>query len=387
MEILTREELRKLISKPGGACVSIYLPTHRVGRETGQGPIRLKNLLKEAEEHLRTYGLRTPQIRTLLDPAEPLLVDGLFWQYQSDGLALFLSSTGLRYYRLPLDFDALVVVSDHFHIKPLFPLFTADGHFFVLAISQNEVRLLQCTQYRAREVDLTGVPTSLAQALRFDDPEKSLQFHTDTSTPGGGGKRPAIFHGHGIGKDDAKSNVLRYFQEIDRGLQELLRDEQAPLVLAGVEYLLPIYQEANSYPYLVEKGIEGNPDELSAEVLHRRAWEIVYPLFAQAQEKAMVEYQRLSNVNSEQASDDLKKIVPAVYGGRVETLFVALGVQRWGRYDPQSGMVELHEEAKPGDEDLLDFAAIQTYLNGGTIYAVAPENMPGDSRIAAIFRY
>ena len=387
MDILTREELRKLISKPGGVCVSIYMPTYRVGRETEQGPIRLKNLLKEAEEHLLNSDLRTPQIRTLLEPAELLLVDGLFWQYQSDGLALFLSSAGLRYYRLPLRFDALVVVTDRFHIKPLFPLFTADGRLFVLAISQNEVRLLQCTRYSVSEVDLREVPASLAQALRFDDPEKRLQFHTGTSTPGGRGKRAALFHGHGLGVDDAKANILRYFHKIDKGLQELFRDEQAPLVLAGVEYLLPIYQKANSYPHLVEEGIEGNPEELSAEVLQQCAWEIVHPLFAKAQKEAAMQYQRLSNVNSEQASDDLGKIVPAAYGGQVKTLFVAIGVQRWGMFDPQSSMVRLHEEAKPGDGDLLDFAAVQTFLNGGTAYALEPGNMPGDFPIAAIFRY
>lgn len=387
MDVLTREGLRQLISKPGGVCVSIYMPTYRVGRETEQGPIRLKNLLKQAGEYLLTGGLRTPQIRTLLEPAQALLVNDLFWQYQSDGLALFLSSAGLLYYRLPLRFDELVVVTERFHIKPLLPLFAADGRFFVLAISQNVVRLLECTRYSIDGVDLEGVPASLAQALRFDDPEQQLQFHTGTSTPGVGGERSAIFHGHGVSVDDAKSNILRYFQKIDKGLQKLLRDEQAPLVLAGVEYLWPIYREANHYPHLVEEGIEGNPEDRSAEILHQQAWEIVRPLFTKAQQEAVRQYQRLSNLKSEQTSDNLGKIVSAAYSGRVETLFVAMGVQRWGTFDPQSHMVQLHEEAKPGDEDLLDFTAVQTILNGGTAYALEPEKMPETALLAAVFRY
>jgi hypothetical protein len=32
--------------------VSLYLPTHRTGAELRQGPIRLKNLLREATEGL-----------------------------------------------------------------------------------------------------------------------------------------------------------------------------------------------------------------------------------------------------------------------------------------------------------------------------------------------
>jgi len=47
----------------------------------------------------------------------------------------------------------------------------------------------------------------------------------------------------------------------------------------------------------------------------------------------------------------------------------------------------LHEEAKPGDEDLLDLAAVQTLLNGGTVYAVELEKVPDGASLAAVFRY
>jgi len=47
-------------------------------------------------------------------------------------------------------------------------------------------------------VELEDVPQSIAEALRYDDPEKSLQFHTGTSG-GGNGERAAMFHGQGIG--------------------------------------------------------------------------------------------------------------------------------------------------------------------------------------------
>jgi hypothetical protein len=50
-------------------------------------------------------------------------------------------------------------------------------------------------------------------------------------------------------------------------------------------------------------------------------------------------------------------------------------------------MVELH--AKPTDvsEDLLDLAAIQTLLNGGTVYTIEPEAVPDGSAIIALLRY
>jgi hypothetical protein len=39
MDGVSREELKKLIQKPEGWCVSIYMPTHRVSPETKQNPI------------------------------------------------------------------------------------------------------------------------------------------------------------------------------------------------------------------------------------------------------------------------------------------------------------------------------------------------------------
>jgi len=385
MKILTGDDLRALMSKHTGLCVSIFMPTHRAGAETQQDPIRLKNLLGKAEECLLASGLRTPEAQELLKPAQKLLWNGLFWQHQSDGLAMFLSPEEFSYYCLPFDFEELVVVAKRFHIKPLLPLLSGDGRFYVLALSQNQVRLLQGTRYSVGEVDVGRIPASFAEALRYDDPERRLQFHTSTRTPGGKGERPAIFHGHGVGTNDAKANILRYFHKVDEGLQQLLRDEQAPLMLAGVDYLFSIYREANTYPYLVDEGIAGNPEELSVKELHQQAWDILQSRFLKAQKEAAVQYSQLAD--TKQASRDIETVVPAAYHGRIEILFVALGVQRWGIFDPERNKVQLHREAEPGGEDLLDFAAVQTLLNGGTVYAVEPEKVPDEAPLAAVFRY
>lgn len=71
----------------------------------------------------------------------------------------------------------------------------------------------------------------------------------------------------------------------------------------------------------------------------------------------------------------------------IDTLFVAVGVQQWGYFTPDENQVELHQQKEIGDEDLMDFAAIHTLLNGGTVYAVEPEAVPDNTPLAAVFRY
>jgi hypothetical protein len=311
--------------------------------------------------------------------------DGLFWRHQSDGLAIFLSSDFTRYYRLPLEFEDLVVVAERFHVKPLLPLLSGDGRFYILALSQDKVRLLRGSRDRVSDVELEGVPSSLAEALRLNDPERQLQFHTATGPSGGKGSRAAAFHGHGGVVQDDKVDILRYFHKVDDGLRKLLAGEQAPLMLAGVDYLLPLYREANTYPHLIEAGIEGNPDNLSAEELHQQAWAIVQPRFLEERIEAAKRFRQFAD--TDQASDDLAEVVPAAYHGRIETLFVALDLQQWGTFDPATNEVQLHQDSKPGDQDLLDSAAVQTLLNGGSVYAVEPEQMPVGASLAALFRY
>ncbi|NIN66531.1 MAG: hypothetical protein GTO63_17950 [Anaerolineae bacterium] len=383
MDVLFRDELERLAAQEDGVFAAIYMPTERAGAETRANSIRFKNLLRNAADLLREHGVGAPDVEDLLEPALKLQADSTFWQHQADGLAAFITRGFFRHYRLPLAFDELVVVTRRFHLKPLLPLLSSDGRFFVLALSQNEVRLLQCTRYRETEVEVEGMPHSLAEALRYDDPESQLQFHT--GTPRGAGRRPAIHHGHGVGADDAKDNILRYFREIDSALRQVLREERAPLVLAGVQYLHPIYRDATTYPHLTEKGITGNPDELSAAELRERAWEIVQPVLRSSRREASERYRQLEGTGL--TSNDVKEVVLASHDGRVQTLFVALGSQQWGAFDQQAREVDLHDEAASGDEDLMDLAAVRTLLNGGAVYAVEPQGMPADVLLAAVFRY
>jgi hypothetical protein len=382
MKLFSVDELKTLTEKPSGFCVSIYMPTHRMGTTTQQDPIRFKNLMRQAEELLVGGGLRGQDARDLLEQAKKL-DNSEFWQYQSDGLAIFISTNVFRHYCLPLDFEELVVVTDRFHFKPLLPLLTGDGKFYILALSQNDVRLLQGTRYSVSEVDLEDVPQSIAEALKYDDPEKQLQFHT--GTPQVGGDRAGMFHGQGAGNDEQKDRLLRYFRKVSGGLEELLKNQRSPLVLAGVDYLLPIYKEANNYPYLMDEGITGNPEELKAEELHSPAWEIVQPYFEQAEQDVINRYQELAGTG--QTANNIQEVVSAAYYQRIESLFVPVGVQQWGLFNPSTSEIQLHQKHEPGDEDLMDFAAIHTVLNGGTVYAVEPEKLPGDAPLAAVFRY
>ena len=389
IDTLSRGDLQTLMETQNTSCISLYMPTDRTGVERQQDQLRIRRLVREIESLLTDREhLRAAQVKNVLEPVRALLEDEKFWLHASDGLAIFRSLEGFRAYRLPSGFKERVVVGDHFYLKPLLPLLTDDGRFYVLALSHNAVRLLTCTHYSADELKLPEqVPTSLAEFLKYEERENDLQSHSSASvgTMGKGGRHPAVFHGQGVGIDEGKDELLRYFQHIDRGLHTLLKDETAPLVLTGVGYLFPIYQQANTYPYLLEQGVAGNPDKLKADTLREKAWTLVEPAVLQAQQAAAARYQELAS--TERASSNSSEIVPAAYYGRVESLFVAVDQEQWGSFDPATETLQIHEQVESSDEDLLDLAATQTLLHGGAVYAVEQAQMPAQAPLAAVFRY
>ncbi|MBD3291106.1 hypothetical protein GF337_20020 [candidate division KSB1 bacterium] len=366
-------------------CISMYIPTIRKGENTKQNAIRFKNALNKAKNELEQRDLREREISALLKPTDELINNSVFWSYQSDGLAVFITPDDFFYYRLPVEFEEMIFINDRFYLKPLISMLGSDGRYFLLALSQKEVKLYEGTQYTIKEIKLKNIPLSIEEALKYDDPEKHLQYHTGTGT--GKGRRSAMFHGQGTGTDAAgqKKNILRFFQIVNKGIQEYLRDETSPLILAGVDFLIPIYMEANSYAHLIDSAVQSHPGDLSTEELHHRAWKAISPYFQRDREKAWTKFQE--NKQNDLASDDINKIIPAAYSGRVQYLFIPLRHQKWGSFDPESMSVEVHENRSQNDADLIDFAAMHTLRQKGAVYPVKPEEMPDKSEIAAVFRY
>ncbi len=383
MDRITMDILKQaFLDRHSGWCVSLFMPTHRAGRGTEQDPIRFKNLLREAEERLTAKGLRAPEVQELLKESQRLLQDRGFWQRQSDGLAVFFSADTLRFFRLPMVFKELAVVSHRFHVKPLLPILAGDGLFHILALSQNQIRLLEGTRHTVDEIALEAIAQSLSEAFPEVSTEKQLQIHT--GTPSGTGSRAAMFHGHD-GSNEDKDMIRQWFRMIDRQVCDLLPDGQSPLVLAGIDSLFPIYREVNTYPHLMEGGIPGNPEGLKPEELHGQVWARVESVFKKAREASAGRYRQLAGTG--RTTSDVKEAVLAAHHGRIEVLFVAVGVQIWGGYDPEKDKVYMHDPPEPGDEDLLDLTAIQTLINGGTVYAILPEEVPDHALLAALMRY
>lgn len=394
MDLFNRDELKRLAELQDDLCVSLYMPTHRYRSDWSQNTTRFKNLLSEARDQLREQNLRETEIDDILNEARTLLDRPGFWRGLSDGLAVFITRETTETYRLPLTFDEVAIVEDRFHLKPLFPLIAANNRFYLLALSQNDVRLYQGTHQAISEVEAAEIPTDIVNAItQYEEPpEQGLQSHAlgRTSSPDGQEMERGQ-HGQGSPDDlsgEPQDRLKRFFRKIDESVYDYIGEEDVPLVLAGVSEYLPLFKEVNSYPHLVsDEIVGGNPEQLDIQELHAKAWDIVESVFLERQQEEMDRFEQLYYQDGEMASDDFHEIIPACAYSRVDTLFVPVSEYRWGQFDPDTNTVVVHDGKEAGDGDLLNYAAVQSYLNGAEVHALRAENMPGGRSIAAIFRY
>jgi hypothetical protein len=378
-EALNHSIVRRLAERRQTPCISIYMPTHRSGREIAQNPIRLKNLIRQAELLLEARPADGRLGTGLLEPAWRLLNDPLFGRHPVDGLALFTSEHEFEIMRLPVPFFESVTVADRFYLKPLLAYLNQDMRCFVLALSLNKVRLLEADRTGIKEVECPGLPRSMASVVAADEPEPDLRFH-----PSSAGSKTVIFHGHGEGEENVPERLLHFFRACDAAVASFLRLESVPLLLACVEEHAPLYRQVNSYPHLHETLIQGNPTTLGDEEIFEQACKVMDSLRMDAERAAAERYQAGKAHGT--ASNRLAEVLRAASVGRVDSVFIPEGAQVRGIWRPEDGKVVLDNSNGSG-YDLLDVVGVETYLTGGRVFAVPPDHMPDRGTVAGVFRY
>jgi hypothetical protein len=384
MELIPKEEFKELINYSGNNCISIYIPTHRSGVEVNekQDAIVFKNALQAVNTELQTQGLPSQTIESLLAPGFELYNNEIFWNNQLDGLAVFLADGFSKVIQLPFEVVEENFINSSFYISPLLPAITNKQDFYLLVLSKHDAKFYQGNAFGLQRLEVAGLPNGMDDVIHFEEKEDQQLFRQG----GKGGTGSASFHGHGEGQLDDKANLGIYFQEVDKTLfAEVLHDKNAPLVLAGVEYLIPIYKGVSKYNNIAEEAITGSQEHESQLVLFNKARQILEPYFWQETKKSLQNY--YNQIATPLTSSMPDKVVPASFYAQVSDLFICKGEHIWGRFDMDNNRLEIHAEKQEGDECLINKAAAQTYINGGAVHLLDSEHMPKESTIAAFMRF
>jgi hypothetical protein len=378
---LVNVSLSELLQVQESPCLSLYQPTHRHYPENQQDPIRFRNLVKGLE---RSLGQKYParEIQSLLQPFKSLVEDGEFWNRTLDGLAVLSAAGFSRVYRLQRSVPELFVVADSFHTKPLLRIFQSADRYQVLALNRQEVKLLEGNRDALDVIELAqDVPRTLTEALG----EELSEPHQTVAPYGMGAGGPAMRHGHGSKKEEIDIDTERFFRAVDRAVVEHhSRPSGLPLILAALPEHHSVFRQVSHNPFLVEKGIEINPDALPADKLRERAWKLVEPRYLQRLAALIEEFGAAKS--KALGAEELDQVAAAAVAGRVSTLLIESERQIPGRINA-AGAVELENLDQPEIDDLLDDLGELVLRKGGEVVVVPKDRMPTQTGMAAIFRF
>lgn len=358
VDVVSSTDIAHLAAQRGPA-LSVFIPTARHGPETLQGPTRLRNLVRSAmSEAEAAFGAETTS--QLVKPVLALADDDAAWQHQADGLAIFATTTELRRFRLPIGFAEEVAVGERFRLRPMVTYLAGDDHFYILALAQDSLRVFEATTQTIDELPTEKLPASIDDALRFEDPERQLQ----SQSVGGGNVR---FHGHGAGDELDKEALARYFRAVDRGLVEMLGATTLPVVLACVDYYVPIYRDITNLANVIAASVSGNPEHRATADLHSAAVELIAPI---AQQRATASANRyLELAGTGRTLTDLTALRAAASEGRIDTLLV----------------VDASATVPSAMLTVIDEVIAEAINTGAAIQVVSPSLI--DDTVAAILRY
>lgn len=349
----TRPQIDQLLTARNPVSVSLYVPTGRSTLDARQDRVVLSNLGDVVRAKLEASGAQADDVEAVIDNIEAIVEDDDFWTRQADSLAVFLTPSSERTFRLPNHLSEAVEISDRFHVSPLLRAVTFPHAAHVLALSKGAVRLLDIA------------PDGAPEEIRVDDMPR------DAWDP----RSNKVF----------KARDRVYVRQIDHAVRSVLNHSDLPLILAATEGIDALYRTVNTYPHLVETRWPGNPEGLSDADLATNVRSILDDVYA----AELDELAQLFDVRASQgrSATDVSDVARLATIGAVDTVLVDFETVLPGSIDESTGAVTFAETSSAESYGIIDEIARRVHLAGGRVLAVRADDIPLGSSVAAILRY
>lgn len=368
VDIPTSAEIAALAGHRGDISVSIYLPTTPLTQDTAADRIALKNLAREAQRQLHEVGADKRRSAELAEHLDDLIDDDEYWRFQAHSLAVLATPEHVHTFRVPNALQPLVEVSDRFHLKPLLRATTFANTAYVLALSENVVRLVEVTpDLPAAAVEVDGLPQDATSAVG----KSSINDRSPS--------------GRIQGSEGKKVRLRQFARKVDHALRGLLAGSEVPLVLATAASLEPIYSSVNTYPHLAAEPIDGNPDSLSDAELAQRARAILDRIY---RDKLGAWHETYAAREAQgRATTDIARAARAATFGAIDSLLVDIDATIPGTVEEGTGAVHFADHAGAASYGVVDEIARRVLLTRGEVLAVRRDDLRQDQPLAAILRY
>lgn len=365
--------------------VTLYVPTHgsEARKEDSQ---RFEELVEQVREKLaQRYEHRE---HTGIDEA----LDHLIARFPelvspaTDGtLAAFMTNERAFVYTLGYPVEPLALVGDAFCVQPLVKDLAFGSHYFLLGLNADRFSFIHGDFGSLKRVEIPqDVLDEFSELfpLVYDGHEGALDYSSlENHMP--------PYHGYKSRNDVKKEEAEKFFRYVNEAVAEhLTRGTNLPVILVSLPEHQTMFRRISTIPNLLDEGIEKNIDGMEAPELLADA-------------KTVIERERLRRADAlleefgdakahGRATSDLAAIGLALVERKVRALFLAEGAYVSGSFNDETGEVypfeqEPHERFE--GPELADQFARAAFAQDAEVIELPAEKVPGDTGIAALFRY
>src|SRR5580658_5956948 len=296
-ESLSIEKLRSLASA-APPCISIVLPE----LEARDARIAFKDAVTKVRATLAGSASKH-DIVSLLDPLE-LAAANVIDSSKEPATFIFLRSPDVcesfrtRY----LVGQPVAAVGECFQLRPLLALASKQLEFYILALKLNDTRISKCTDQYYEAAKIPKNAGTVAAGFVPGASHSSLRAEPVRD------------------RDHPEDHLGRFYREIDRDVNALLKDGHPPLVVVGVEHDVALFHRLTTYAACVEPGIRGLPGHLGQNEMYQQSLELVRSVTTAPARRALQSFDK--QIAAGHASADVQEIVRAASVGRGEHLLL-----------------------------------------------------------------
>lgn len=383
-EFQNLKDLKQMLASEG-PCLSVFMPLSSApnNQSVKANALQWREIIRALEGRNKQFGAKG---RELLDSVADWDAVSPSSEPKGKSVAVFRSPDSFHVSWVEEAVPSRAVVGPHFYIRPLLPELTRDKTFYILALSQKDVRLLRCTTQSSEEVEFPAstVP-NFEEYMNSVKPDHVSERGAATG-PASGGNKGVTTGTTAVreNRDNKDEYLANFFRQVDHGVNDCLKGKTDPLIPVGVEYEIALYRSVNKYLHLAEESVEGAPNSLKSGEMHARAIAAMLRCYEHKIDEALAEYDHKVGGG---ASNRLKDVVTAAHEGRVLTLLVSDSLETTGKFDESTYTVTGRETGTSEDEDLVNDAVVQTVLHAGQVYVAPNGKMPNGAPLAAIYRF
>lgn len=354
--------MNRLAEVRGPWCVSLYGSREDWGSGPG-GADGADGQIREVESRLHAAGASRETVRGIrerLDGVrEWLSADAAVKDRRTQAVAVFLADDTVDAFALSTAPVPVVSVSDRHLISPLLEAASAlVPPVYTLALSENEVRLIDVTAGRAVPLAVEGLPKDLVSVVRLDlTGDRDTLAHLRTS-------------------EDPKGRLRTFARAVDEAVVPVLRRDGAVLLIAAAEPLAEIYRAQTVAQPLVATVLAGNHDSETPERIASAATPLIEDYRRLVIKEELARFDELPS--RDRVLVGLDEVEEAAVSGAIDTLLVDTAC----RIAVPAEAFDMHTSV-----DRIDMIVRAALRHDSRVIPVRASDLPTGDPVAAVLRY